>query len=235
MKIIFTGIKYLLLTLMILFTLGRPARADDYAFCDDLVKKMNESYARLDSYSVHFIKQERINGELNTEDTDLLFAKPFRVKMSWRSGLKRVVVAIYQEGENNNRIRVKTGLGFSYSTDPLGASAMKNNHHPITASGLGKVIELITANYERARKNNELKIVDYRDTQFQGQATSRLEVLLPSEKNKGYYCRRMILFAGRDSHLPVNIQIFNDNDELYENYTFLELKENVKIDDRSFQ
>ena len=222
---------------MALLLAGWPLRAEDYAFCDDLVKKMNESYARLNTYSVHFIKQEKIKAQgLYTEDIDLLFAKPFRVRMSWRTGLRRAIVAIYQEGENNNKIKVRTkGLGFSFSADPLGASAMKNNHHPITEIGLGKTIELITNNYERAKKNNELKILDCREVRFQGRPASRLEVLLPADEKKGYYCRRLVLLVDQANNLPVNIQIFMNDDELYENYTFLDLQENVKIDAKTFK
>ncbi len=228
--------KILLLLCLLLAAVG-TIQAEDLAIFDKMIATMNESYSRINSYSVYFIKQEFFPDQgMVTEHMDLIFKKPFQVKMTWREGSKQAYTIVYQEGKNDNELKVKrSGLFFTFSLDPRGDMAMKNNHHPVTDSGIGKTIELITSNYRPARQNKDLKIIDHGITEIHHLPVYHLEVILPADKAKGYYCRRLIIYLDKTSCLPVNLQIFDWQNKLYENYTYLELHPNIQINEKTFE
>jgi hypothetical protein len=111
---------------------------------------------------------------------------------------------------------------------------MENNHHPVTHAGLGYSINLITETYKKAKKQNELEIVYHEDTKFKNIPVYHIEAILPKDKTKGYYCYRIVLYLDKSNYFPVEMQIFNWNNELYEDYTYLDLKANIKIDENIF-
>jgi len=225
--------------LLLLFCFSFPINATNNSAYDTVINKINQAYANIQTYSAYFIKQELIKDVgMVTEHIDLVFQKPFKVKLNYREGPKKDITVVYQKGENDNKLRVRKAgiiLGFfTFSLSPQSDIAMKNNHHDITNIGLGKLIDIITNNYNRARKNNEIKIIDHGNDQINGIPVYHYEAILPKEKDKGYYCYRIILYINKNNYLPVKIRIIDWDNKLYEDYTYLDLKINIKLDDKIF-
>jgi outer membrane lipoprotein-sorting protein len=228
---------FIILFLLLCFSFS--INAADTTEYDTVINKMNQAYANIQTYSAYFIKRELIKDVgMVTEHIDLVFKKPFNVRLNYREGPKKNLTVVYQEGKNDNMLRVKkSGIimrFFTFSLDPKGKMAMENNHHDITKIGLGSLIDIITDNFKRAQRYNEIRIINHGYNNFKNTPAYHYEAILPRDKDKGYYCHRIILYIDKNTYLPVKIQIIDWDNNLYEDYTYLDIKINIELDDEIF-
>src|ERR1700688_822466 len=120
----------------------------------DILNGMASAYAGVHDYTATFIKQERVKGELLAgERIEYKFKKPFMVYMKWLPGPHEGREALYVQGRNNNKVTGHEGgfIGFiTLNMTPTGSLAMKGNRHPITDSGIGRLIEIIINDINKA-------------------------------------------------------------------------------------
>ena len=199
---------------------------------------LEKSYAEIDSYTAIFHKQERVDGKLREEETiSLKFKKPFKVYMKWIKAPHKGREALYAEGWNKNQVRVHEGgiLGLvTVNLDPKGRRAMQENRHPITDTGLGKLVKILQENVIKGLAAGEIDFKEHGQDMVYGRKTQKIELVLPKARAKDYYCCRAVIHVDLETTVPIKVQIFDGNDLLIENYGFENLNLKAALTDADF-
>ncbi len=226
--------KYaLLLALPLLLVCGNAIAAEPL----DILNGMAPAYAHVQDYTATFIKQERVKGELLPgERIQYKFKKPFMVYMKWLPGPHEGREALYVQGRNNNKVVGHEGglIGFiTLNMAPTGSLAMKGNRHPITDSGIGRLIEIIMNDINKASERGfkdayvELAGEENVDGRKAWHITAKMT-------GKGYYAGKLDVWVDEQNGLPVKVKVYGLNGELLESYAYTDLKLNPGLSDKEF-
>ena len=204
----------------------------------EIVARLESSYAEVNDYVAVFNKQERVKGTLLPQKTILLkFQKPMKVYMKWSGTRPKETEALYAEGKYDHKVIVHClgipGLS-TMSLDPKGLIAMRNNRHPITEVGFGFLIEGLRHNLQTALRNGELQIMKLCDESFQGRPAIVLEARANPREGHQYYASHMICHIDKELSLPVGVSFFDEREELFEKYSYVEVKINVGLTEKDF-
>jgi len=201
-----------------------------------VLKGMAAAYAKVDDYSATFIKQERVGGKLLPAETiRFKFKKPFMVYMGWLKGPHEGREALYVQGRNDNKVTGHEGgfLGFiTINMEPRGPTAMRGNRHPITDVGIGRLVDIVTDNMDRALKDGVLDIRYVGPEDVFGRMAAHITVKLP--EGRGYYAGRIEIWVDGGNGLPVKIEIYGWDGPLWESYGYRNLVINPGIPDEEF-
>jgi hypothetical protein len=237
------------LTLAALTPAQTPPANDNIDLSVKLNADAKASFARVKDYIGMFYKQERINGQLQPEQTIQIRVRqqPFSVYMKWLGPQKFAgQEACFVAGKNNNQMRAKASgpllgaLGF-INLDPRDPKAMANNRHPITEAGLGHLIEQIAEGTERERllPPDQLTMA-FGDYRFLNRPVTRLETTRKIN-NGQFYAHRTVVYFDRETRLPVRFEAYDwprpggqPGGDLLECYSFVDLKFNVGLTDAAF-
>lgn len=215
---------------------GAPNPGEDPG---SIVGRMEEAYGRISDYEAIFIKQARFDGKMSKEEIiRFCFKKPFRVHMEWIRDPHKGRQVVYVEGENDDKIRAHKGGLLSFivvSLDPMSPQAMKGSHHPITDAGIGRLIELMGSQVRRAAETEELSLRFLGSWEFEGRPCHKLEAVFPKDEEAGYYCYRAVLWIDCESMLPVQVMVYDWDNNLYEKFVYSKLRLNVGIPDSQFK
>jgi len=199
---------------------------------------MRRAYERINDYEAVFIKQARFDEKLSREETiQFCFRKPFMVYMNWIKDPHKGREVAYVEGENENKLRAHERGMLSFvvvSLDPKSPRAMEGSHHPITDAGIGKLIELMASQVKRATEREELIWRSLGCWEFDGRPTYKLEAVFPENRDAGYYCYRAVLWIDCELVLPVQVMIYDWDNNLYEKFAYRKLRTNVGIPNSRF-
>ena len=200
------------------------AEADQRERLLSLVTRMESSYARVSDYTAVFRKQERLDGKLLPEGTILLkFQKPLKVYMKWIEDPSKGTEALYVDGSNGNKLLVHRGgiLGIlTLSLDPRGSLALSRNRHPITEVGFGYLIDGLQRNIKTALLAEE---------SFRGRSAMVLEAKFAPRAGRTYYASRMVCHIDTELQLPIGAAFYDENDLLFEQYSYSDVKLNVGL------
>jgi len=223
------------LILLVWATPAWPAPVHDEAALA-LVSRMETAFAGVHDYTATFLKQERVNGELLPQETiTYRFKKPFMVYMGWQKGPNEGREALYVRGKYDNQVVGHEGgwLGvITLHMDPNGSVAMKGNRHPITDSGIGRLVEIVSDNVSRAVKDGDLTFTGPVNKKVFGRDTDYYVAKLPEGKN--YYGAKIELWVDSELGLPIKIKIYGWNGELWESYGYKDLVINPGLTDSEF-
>ncbi len=194
--------------------------------------------AAVDGYSAIFHKQERIDGDLNPEETILLkFRKPFQVYMKWIRKPHQGRETLYVEGRDGDRIVAHEGgiLGVvTVKLDPRGARARKGNRHLITDTGLENLVRLLDANLRRALDAGRLSRRDLGDDEVYGVKTRKMEFVLSDASGTDDYCHRALVWFDPVRKVPLKFQAFDRDGRMLESYSFESLDLHARLTDADF-
>jgi hypothetical protein len=212
------------------------APAADAPVVGAMLDRMEEAYAAVRSYTARFVRQERVGDVIRPREEALVkFQRPGRLYLRWVSGPPTGRELLFVEGRDDDSVLVHEPSGiarlFTIVLAPDSPRVLRESRHPITDIGLGPLIELITRNARRALGQGELKTVD------QGTATAiesgrperRLELILPRDPGKGYYCHRVLVAVDATWGLPVEVMIFDWHDRLVATYAYRKLELNADL------
>ena len=227
-------IKYALLLVVPLFLVCGNAFAAEPL---EILNGMAPAYARVQDYTATFIKQERVKGELLPgERIQYKFKKPFMVYMKWLPGPHEGREALYVQGRNDNKVTGHEGgfIGFiTLNMVPTGRLAMKGNRHPITDSGIGRLIEIIMNDIkiasDRGFKDANVELAGEED--LEGRKTWHITA---KTTGKGYYAGKLDVWVDEENGLPVKVKVYGLNGELLESYAYTDLKLNPGLKDVEF-
>jgi len=219
-----------------------PAQSADKRGATWWLVQSHKALATIDNYTSLFHIQEKIGGKLTIPETMAIkFKKPYKVYMKWTEGPRQGTELIFIKGWNGNRMRVRPsgiiGL-FSYNISPTSSLAMKNNRHPVTHTGLEFLMEMITDNVRRGVLNHECILKDHGEGTIYGRKYHRFEGIFPKDaklaKERNYYCYRAVVDMDMEYRVPVQVQIFDWNDEVLEVYGYEKTRLDAKLTDKDF-
>ena len=209
------------------------AEADQRERLPSLLTRMESSYARVRDYTVVFRKQERLDGKLLPEETTLLkFQKPLNVYMKWIEDPSKGTEALYVDGSNDNKLLVRRGglLGIlTLSLDPRGSLAMTKNRHPITEVGFGYLIDGLQRNIRTALRHGELEVIRLAEETFRGRSATVVEARFIPRGGRTYHASRMVCHIDTELQLPIGAAFYDENDLLFERYSYSDVKLNVGL------
>lgn len=203
--------------------------------------------AQVRDYSCTMIKQERMGRSLQPNHIiDLKVRhRPFSVNMLWQapSSLEGQEVC-YVQGKHNGKMRARgTGLlkalGF-VTLDPNDARAKKHSNHTITEAGIANLLAQFIHSWKlQARyKKAEVKIGEYR---FNNRKVVRVETIHQAKIQGVQENYRNVFYFDRQTWLPTRVERYDwprqggpKGGDLFEVYSYLNMKVNVNLPDSTF-
>jgi outer membrane lipoprotein-sorting protein len=202
------------------------------------LREAEQAFMGVDNYVATFHKQERVEGQLQDEETILFkFKKPFKVYMKWIRPPFQGRELIYVEGWNNSQARIHEGGIFGIITvniNPKGPLAMRRNRHPVTSAGIDRLLRVMAENLRRGTQAGDLTVLGWGEERVYSRKTQRFEAIFPERKAKDYYGRRIIVNLDVENRLPIRIEIYDEEDQLVEKYGYENLKLNPGLTDLDF-
>lgn len=205
----------------------------------DEVYAMEKAYANVRDYTATFYKQERVKGELLPVETMLLkFRKPFSVYLRWTTGDFAGREVLYVRGWNDDKIRAHQGSfpDITVNLRPDANLAMRGNRHPITDLGFGSAIDFIVrgARLAERRPQDGVVYVDHGESMVYGVRAHCIEAVAPVKKFSPYYAHRAKICIDQKTKMPARITIWDDEDNLVEDYGFENVRLNSGLTDADF-
>jgi len=197
-----------------------------------------DSYSRIQTYQCRYEKEERAisNGEKQT--IRVSFRKPFNVRLDWLGdGGKIDQTAVYREGLNDGKVLARQygllgAIAGTLRLDPNEKLALSDSAHPITEIGIGLIID--RAKRDIASANISLKFAG--EEILLGRSAYRFE--FTARKNEGLAgladARRAVIWIDSEMKLPIKVEIYDGRNMLLERHSFLDLRLNVSLPDKTF-
>jgi outer membrane lipoprotein-sorting protein len=197
-----------------------------------------DSYDRIQSYQCVYEKEERAisNGEKQT--IRVSFRKPFNVRLDWLGeGGKIDQTAVYRQGFNDGKVLARQhgllgAIAGTLRLDPNDKLALSDSAHPITEMGIGLIID--RAKRDIASGNISLKFAG--EETLLGRSAYRFE--FTAGKNEGVAgladARRAVIWIDSEMKLPIKVEIYDGRNTLLERHSFLDLRLNVNLPDKTF-
>lgn len=204
-----------------------------------LVERMATAYEGITDYTALFLKRERPEkGPLpQVEKIHLRFQEPFKVHMTWETPNKGRV-AIYINGENDNKILVNPGGIMRFmrlSLDPNSPMALGDGHHSILQAGIRNMIDMVMEQYRRARDKGDITVRLLGREAVDGRQAYHLDLEYPKSKEAGYYAYRAEIWIDEEYHLPTKMLVYTWDNALYAHYEYHRLTLNPGLGPEAFQ
>ncbi len=217
-------------------SVASPASAGE---TEAVLARMEAAYAAVQSYTARFIREERIGDVLRPREEALVkFQRPGQVYLRWIAGSPKGREILYVDGRDDDKILVHEPSGlarlFTIVMAPDSPRVLKESRHPITDVGIGRLVELIVGNARRGLQRGELAVVDHGRVEAAGRAERLVELVLPRDPGKGYYCYRAQVSIDRATGLVVGALIFDWDDRLVASYAYRDLEVNVNLTAHDF-
>jgi len=196
-------------------------------------------YEEIKDYTCIYYKQERLGTKLQGEEKILLKyrEKPKGIYMKWLDGPWKDREMVYNELMHKDKVRARES-GF-LGVVPVwvhykSALATRGTNHNALEAGLKFTLDLNLRDYKKGTANNELKRVDHGLQELDGKKVYVMENILPKDKNKGYYCYRVIHYMDYADGVEIKTDIYNWDDQLQESFFYSQIKINVGLTDKDF-
>ncbi len=204
-----------------------------------LMQQCQKSYEALTDYTAIFIKEQRLRGRLRKpETTSMKFKKPFSLYMKWIKQPDEGKEVIYVQGENEGKLLAHPGGLLQLLTpttvrlEPTHPLARGGNLKPITAAGLGNMIEALVSIFTLAQEKGDLKAVCKEKKEYEGRAVYVIERFLPEKEE--YPNQYAVIYVDAELLLPVFYAAYDKEKNLLEKYEYQELKVNVGLTAEDF-
>jgi hypothetical protein len=212
-----------------------------------VIAEARQAYAGVKDYTCLFIKREVIGGQMQPENLISMKVRtqPFSVYLRWLGpDAVKGQEACYVVGRNGGMMRVhSTGLlgavGF-VSLDLRDPRATKNSRHSIAEAGIGNLIERYGQRWQVERQMNktQVRIAGY---EYNKRPCTRVETIHPDNGGGQFYAYRSLIYFDQQTHLPVRVENYswprpggNPGGDLFECYSYVDLKFNVGLGDDAF-
>jgi len=193
-KTLYILVTYTGLCLLQSFALAQDAvppvvteSADKTPTVEEILSRAEQAIAKVKDYKGKMIKYERFGKKVEKAVMKFKFQRPFKVYVKFirpHEGRE----AIYKAGWNDGEVKTHKGdfPDITLNLDPLGGTAMDENHHPITHFGLENTIKISGGNLRKAikRGEGEFKVVD--GGKMFGQEVWKIEAKFPKG---GYFIK----------------------------------------------
>jgi len=203
----------------------------------DVLREARERYRKeIRHYSTTLVRRQNKSekpGGLSKWDKIRLRIRekggPWAVYMYWDKGANEGLEALYVHGKYEDKVWIKHPLlrllpPFSFEVrDPV---LMKDNRHPITKAGVGRLMDSLLDQCELAEKFGDAEhAFEYlRRGKVDGRPTVVVVRQLP--KRDFYYCHKAIVELDLEWGYPVKIQTYNWDGILLEDVRYRDIKWN---------
>ena len=199
--------------------------ADQVRLLDRLEKGI-AYYESLKDYKAIFHKTEKIKGAVtDTEKIYLKFEKPWKIYMGWLNTAKKGLQVVYERGKNGDKLVIHKP-GFLFGLVPL-VFLEKNSpwvregseSYGIEDAGVGTFLYDFTKAVIRSVREKKLKV------RSKGE---KIEVTFENtEKNEHYFAYRVLVLFDKKNDLPLQMELFDWENELMGAYSYNEFQANV--------
>jgi len=199
---------------------------------------MDQYDKNVQDFTVTLLKQERINGKLQKQETISVKFKdePFSVYMQWLENAGKIDKLLYVEGQNDNQMVVHPSGLLSWiksvKRSPQDEQVRKTSRRTCDQFGFYRSMESILSVYELAKKNQELQTVYVGQTTVLGRPCVSIERLLPPHAEFPY--ARLVMDFDAEYALPISIASYDWQGNLLSQYQFQDLKLNVGLTASAF-
>jgi hypothetical protein len=227
----------------------KPAGGVEPAKVDPLGTMLTEAraaYAKTRDYTGTFTRQERIKGTLGAEQVAEMKMRVSPVGVYVRFARPEAVAGMevaYSAAVRDGKVRVRpagiTGRQGFQKLEVDDSKFLADNRHPVTAWGIGPIIERIATATSREKALNNPVEVYTADYQFAGRNVTKFEILL-RRPHAARYAARMVVYVDKETKLPVRFEAYDDpkpgaaTGELLEAYSFTDLKFNTGLGENTF-
>ena len=203
------------------------------------IKQMPAAYAGVKDYTAVFTRGEVLRGKQRPEETIALkFREPLQVYMNWLSESGKDREAIFVKGRDGDKVLVHEpgwiSGHFTVLLPPDGPTIMGRSRHPFDEIGIGRIIDLITATFEKANQAGDFEMRDLGTSREEGRSMRVIEGVLPKDPAKKYYCYRAIVTIDEGLKLPVAVKVYDWTDKLVEYYRYKNIQINPGLTDQDF-
>ena len=209
---------------------------------DKMLIESKAAYANTRDYVGHIIRQERINGTLQAEQTGEIRVRtsPFAIDVKMvapktASGWETA----YMAGRKTEFLRYRpNGVSAMQSLKLDDPKALANTRHSIQDTGLGAILARAERMVEVEKKlRNPVQIVAA-EYKFENMPCMRYEIYCEKPHPKRY-AHRAVLYVDKETKLPVRWEAYDSpksepSGELLESVSFVNLKFNVGLGDSTF-
>lgn len=210
----------------------------------ELTEQSLEKMRKIDSYTAQLTKKEIVGKLAVTHKMDVKIRhEPFSVYLCYVDPSKGREV-LFIEGQNNGNllahdVGMKAIFG-SVSLNPTGQMAMEGNRYPITKIGLVRSVEEVVAQWKKELKYGGTQVKYYPNAKLDKKIACRVIESTHPKPFKQFKFKTTRLWFDAKTNLPIRIEQFGfpknpkDKAPLVEQYTYRNLKANLKLTDRDF-
>lgn len=203
------------------------------------IETMEQRYQQVNDYTATLYKRERIHGRLQPLETiSVKFKKPYQIYMYWEKGPHQDQELIYRRGWNDNKMRVHPGSfpDVTVDLDIHSRLAKKGNRHTVDQADLGFTIRQIHQDVRRSqqRPQDKIQIKDLGAETVHGTVSHCWEMSFETVGSSPYYASRAQICVADTIGLPNLIRIWDENQQLVEEYSYKNLRTNVGLNEKDF-
>ena len=202
-----------------------------------------EKVEALPGYEATFLKREVVGKSTVSHKMRMKVRhKPFSVYLYFENPHEGREV-IYVEGQNNGKLIAHEAgllsLAGSMELLPTEPMAMNENRYPITSAGIANALRIIIAEWEKETKYGETEVKYFKDARLDTMTCRVIESSHPQPRRQ-FNSHKTRLWIDTETQLPVRLQKFGfpkrpkDKPPLVEDYSYLNIRTNVRLTDADF-
>lgn len=202
-----------------------------------------EKVQALPGYEATFYKREIVGKSIVSQKMRLKIRhKPFSVYLYFEEPHAGREV-IYVQGKNDgNLIAHEAGLlsiAGVMELAPTDSLVMSENRYPITNAGIANTLKIMISEWEKEMKYGETEVKTFNNAKL-GNLNCRVIETSHPQPRRQFNNHKVRLWIDADSGFPVRMQKFGfprrkgEAAPIIEEYTFLNLKTNVRLSDADF-
>ena len=203
---------------------------------DLLIKESLTRFQQVSDYTCTLEKKVKKDGEVYYDPEIIVkYKRPSHYYFKWGRGEFEGQEVIYADGHHDNKLVAHTGGLFRFINlhlDPDGKKAMERNHHSLRKSGMEKIFDILDKSWSRYKETGSGSIRVTGESRIDKRDVWVVHGDFP--ENKGFYAAKIILYLDRELMLPIKVSVYDWSDELYEEYTFHDLRINTGLDEADF-
>ncbi|MBI3302075.1 MAG: DUF1571 domain-containing protein [Deltaproteobacteria bacterium] len=201
------------------------------------IQNWQRRYAEIADYTGVWATEERRGEWMTRSRAAFKFRKPFDVYLAWAADGGGAREALFRQGWNDGRVRVRTALlGIPLIGDlaPDGYLARRGYHYPLTEFGLNRLVERLQEQLLREWLQGELE-VRFRGVQdYEGHPCYVIEYQFPHSQGREPSAARVVTYWDVAQRVPVKYEAYDWADRLDERHEFRQLRLNVSLSDADF-
>lgn len=207
----------------------------------ELMFQMRPHYEKIESFTTILHRWERIGRkrfhEREVETMEAFFRKPFDIRFTWINGKHKGRRLLFRQGHNREHIRVREGgaLGlFHIDVSPESKLLKLFSHHPIYHAGFGFVIERMHDETEKMLEVNKGEMRYEGIEAVHERQAHKISRDFDEYEEEWIYCPKGTVWVDTEMFLPIRVENYDKEGELFEMFCCENLKVNQPIDSRVF-